>query len=639
MVGAAWELPSDKLPELTEGFDRRGLFLLNTSPVTLRFHVGDDTYINIKRIGFPVAPADSRIDYGSQGESWDAVVGDLARPPQVSLALHWLHIYVILSRARSLEGLLLLRLPSRKDMDTRPPQTLLAEIARLVALESGSAAELHRFLKTLECEIPAYIHALFLPGACEEEKKEVERLRKNQKALEPSAPVTPLRRPRSTLPSSASGSATCEKPLSPSPSALVLATAALEPIHGEKRLRSKTSPAEAKASAKRQKLPPAPCDSVSSESPHAAKIQKVAPARSETMSSRSTQPSPTVAADRCEINVWSALGYSCAQERDASLVDLVRAALRNVGNTCYLNALLHVLARIPTLRTWFQEHLNLFGQSHAGLTCPLCSLARDVNQLCLDVDATPFVPTIVKERALWSRGMFHDNDQHDVTEAIQLLLHSLNAVDERAMTALAVSNGGAWTNGADRENTYTTPLWTGLQLAFVNTMHCATCGATSKKKERLFALPLDLPEYRAKIEDLQENHWGDQPLKSGDTPYRCPNSCAAHAVVTRTVHPTQWPKVLLVTLKRWTHDGAHQLRKISTEVDFETVLNIDMGVKVYHLRGLVEHRGATAGMGHYVSYVRAPDHVWYFCDDGHSPQRVSIKTVLQAQAYVLVYEQ
>ena len=94
--------------------------------------------------------------------------------------------------------------------------------------------------------------------------------------------------------------------------------------------------------------------------------------------------------------------------------DNVIAALQNAGNTCYLNALLHVLARVAELRWWFQQHLICNRVAHAGLDCPLCLLARDLSRLCIDVDATPFVPEIVQARGRWSGGAFANRQQQDV---------------------------------------------------------------------------------------------------------------------------------------------------------------------------------------------------------------------------------
>ena len=63
------------------------------------------------------------------------MVADMKRPPNMDLAKHWLACYVMLSRARSLAGLLILRPTTRKELDARPPQYLIDEIDRLFKLE------------------------------------------------------------------------------------------------------------------------------------------------------------------------------------------------------------------------------------------------------------------------------------------------------------------------------------------------------------------------------------------------------------------------------------------------------------------------------------------------------------------------
>jgi len=118
------------------------------------------------------------------------------------------------------------------------------------------------------------------------------------------------------------------------------------------------------------------------------------------------------------------------------MVDNMGVALSNLGNTCYLNALLHVLARVPALRHWLEQHLKMHFQAHAGLSCPLCVVAQDVNHLCTDVDATPFAPAFVKNRHRWSSGAFGNTRQQDAGDAWQRLLGALEEVDARAITAL-----------------------------------------------------------------------------------------------------------------------------------------------------------------------------------------------------------
>ena len=114
-------------------------------------------------------------------------------------------------------------------------------------------------------------------------------------------------------------------------------------------------------------------------------------------------------------------------------------------------------------------------------------------------------------------------------------------------------------------------------------------------------------------------------------------------MVVRSVVPTSWPKVLILSLKRFAirfEDGEVVTSKVPTDVSFETILLVQHGQPPFHLRGVIEHHGEEAAGGHYTAYVRATDNFWYFCDDRISPRgcRVSTDQVLRAQAYVLVYE-
>ena len=85
----------------------------------------------------------------AQGASFDAVVADMERPPRMPITTHWLACYVMISRARSIEGLLILRAASRQDLSRRPPAYLLAEIDRLLALERESTERLREYLEQL----------------------------------------------------------------------------------------------------------------------------------------------------------------------------------------------------------------------------------------------------------------------------------------------------------------------------------------------------------------------------------------------------------------------------------------------------------------------------------------------------------
>ena len=121
---ASWTLAATDLPaDLPQDIDRRGLFQLRPSHDYLRVAV-EDEYMSVRRTSMLVTPADTITVYAAQGATFDLVVADMQKPPNLGPALHWLACYVMLSRARSLEGFFVLRPATRKELSARPPKFL-----------------------------------------------------------------------------------------------------------------------------------------------------------------------------------------------------------------------------------------------------------------------------------------------------------------------------------------------------------------------------------------------------------------------------------------------------------------------------------------------------------------------------------
>ena len=106
--GAQWTLEKKHLPTgLPANIDRRGLFQLRPSYDYLRVQVAGE-FISVRRTSFLVTPADTITVYAAQGNTYDAMIADMQRPPSLELSKHWLACYVMLSRARTIDGFLVL---------------------------------------------------------------------------------------------------------------------------------------------------------------------------------------------------------------------------------------------------------------------------------------------------------------------------------------------------------------------------------------------------------------------------------------------------------------------------------------------------------------------------------------------------
>ena len=177
---AEWTLARSDLPAGLMRLpmrERIGLFQLRTKSVHPRVKSGEK-YIAVKRTMFPILPADTITVYAAQGGTYDAVIADLAKPPSMPGHIHWLVCYVMLSRARSLEGLLLLRPATRAELNAGGPPWLLAELERLETLERDSHSELVRYLEGLpDSIIPRTIKDLLTEDAVRTEALRVAEVR------------------------------------------------------------------------------------------------------------------------------------------------------------------------------------------------------------------------------------------------------------------------------------------------------------------------------------------------------------------------------------------------------------------------------------------------------------------------------
>ena len=144
--------------------DTRGLFQMRPTYGYLRASV-ENEYVTIRRTTFMATPADTITVYAAQGSTFDAVVADMQRPPHLDLAKHWLACYVMLSRAKSVEGFLVLRPATRNELSARPPQYLLDELDRLLQLETSSFQELVDYINDLPLNIPDDISHIMLDNA------------------------------------------------------------------------------------------------------------------------------------------------------------------------------------------------------------------------------------------------------------------------------------------------------------------------------------------------------------------------------------------------------------------------------------------------------------------------------------------
>jgi hypothetical protein len=130
--------------------------------------------------------------------------------------------------------------------------------------------------------------------------------------------------------------------------------------------------------------------------------------------------------------------------------------------------------------------------------------------------------------------------------------------------------------------------------------------------------------------------------------YKC-ESCKELSEASKQMQFERLPPVLTFHLKRFSHLCQFgTIGKLHKHVDFTADLDMSpysapfnsssdhQNYTKYRLFGVVVHDGHSTHSGHYYSFIRASNHIWY-CMNDESVSQVSLNTVLRQKAYLLFY--
>uniref|UniRef100_A0AAY4DHX4 Ubiquitin carboxyl-terminal hydrolase n=1 Tax=Denticeps clupeoides TaxID=299321 RepID=A0AAY4DHX4_9TELE len=357
---------------------------------------------------------------------------------------------------------------------------------------------------------------------------------------------------------------------------------------------------------------------------------------------------------------------------DSGSPSLFATGLRNLGNTCFMNAILQSLSNIEQFSCYFKElpvvalrsgktagrrmyHTRSQGDSSVSLVeefrKTLCSLWQG-NQTAFSPDALFYV--------IWKvMPNFRGYQQHDAHEFLRYLLDHLHR-------ELQGSNNGAFSTSAAQDRlssdakccingtcTVVTSVFSGM---LQNEVNCLICGTESRKFDPFLDLSLDIPSQfrikRSKDQDpgptctLRDCLCSFTDLEELDETelYMC-HKCMKRQKSTKKFWIRKLPKVLCLHLKRF-HWTAFLRNKVDTYVEFP-VRGLDMSSYLlepentekclYDLAAVVVHHGSGVGSGHYTAYGCHKEQ-WYHFNDS-TVTLTNEAAVVKAKAYILFYVQ
>jgi ubiquitin C-terminal hydrolase len=183
-------------------------------------------------------------------------------------------------------------------------------------------------------------------------------------------------------------------------------------------------------------------------------------------------------------------------------------------------------------------------------------------------------------------------------------------------------------------------MFYGIYYSEIISLNDETCHSVKPENYFVLDLPLlddnriadniyDCFDYFTKSENLEgDNAWFNE--KTGEKEN-----------IRKQISFWNFPKILVITLKRFTPDGRY---KINKQVDFPIEnLNLSKYVKgynkssyIYDLYGVCNHYGGILG-GHYTCYVKNAENVWVHFNDNFVEKIENVSNIITPSVYCLFY--
>lgn len=335
--------------------------------------------------------------------------------------------------------------------------------------------------------------------------------------------------------------------------------------------------------------------------------------------------------NKVETKKLTSVGLQWNSYRDEEAKFMLGAGLANLGNTCFLNAVLqsfmHTVPLIEGLKS--NNHATPCDSYLKKELCVICAL-RKLIDASLFSEAGVVSPWKFVNNLNYFSSTFHRFQQEDAHEFLQCFLDKLERCcgDSRPKDCPTLETDNI------------------VKQAFggclVSKLRCCNCGHCSDTYETLIDLSLEIEDADS-LDTALESFTKVEKIEDSEIKFTC-EKCKEQVSIEKQLVLDKAPSVAALHLKRFKTDGS-LVEKIDKYVSFPLELDlhtyadnnqIDNEEMKYDLYAVIVHIGFSYSSGHYYSFIRSAPNEWYKFDDS-KVVRVREDFVLSQEAYVLFY--
>ncbi len=292
----------------------------------------------------------------------------------------------------------------------------------------------------------------------------------------------------------------------------------------------------------------------------------------------------------------------------ASSTSWIPTGLRNLGNSCYLNAILQCIFKCETVTKFLRWSKNARSDM---LIQSMFGIMEDNKEIA------EFHDILITTEVFFDQ-LGVQQDAHEALLYLLNILHLRTKVDQREELGLSQEL-------SQSSQMVTSAVTSTFHGSFKVSSECSQCQKRSTCIETFQEISI---ECAREVGSGMKNSLVENVQKLCQSCSRNVSHC-----ITKTIW--QQPRITIVRINRFKQTSRGRVTKNHSPVCAGEHLHFD-GFKA-NLIGIVSHKGSSSSSGHYVSYVSI-DSEWYRCSDEQIARARFSEFSDSIESYILFYQ-